>query len=212
MISVRSVLLFFLILLISGWMYILYADCSEDRIASIFSRENNLSILTFRADFLQRHKSRVFRDPKISEGVIFIKIPDLFKIHTIEPKEEIFIIKGDLMIRYDPSAGEKKVEKLNRYMEDFQLFYLFNVDYEKLKGNYYLRCIEEEDLYRINLSPKNANLQRRLLNIIITVSKEDHIITSISYYLRNEEKIHIYFSNICVNSELDDRIFETENW
>ncbi len=185
-----------------------YSECSLDTVKGIFSMDSSIS--TFEADFVQQHKNRAFRNPQKSSGRIFIKNPDLFKIHSIEPREELLIMNGNSLISFDPETKARRERKIDGYTEDLRLFYLFNVDYDDLNDAYFIRCIEEEDVYRVNLAPRNMNLQKRLLNIIISVSKKDLMIRNISYFLRNEEEIHISFSNISVNKPLDEDLFSLE--
>lgn len=184
----------------------LMANCDEEILNLIFSVDKDIQ--DFQADFYQKHKTRVFAEPKVSEGVIYIKFPDLFKIYTEKPSREIMILKEGFLINYDVEKEIRRERKISSHMDEFRLFYLFNITLKELKQNYFVRCISIEDGYRINLAPKSANIQRRLLNIIITVIREDLIIRNISYYLRNEEEVHISFSNIKVNEGLSHEIFD----
>ncbi len=182
----------------------IFGQCPTDTVKDIFSETEEMK--TFTAEFVQSYKSRAFSGIRESRGYIFFKMPHFFMIHTLEPVEEIMLIEKDRMKLYNVAKDTLREEDINRYMDDFRLFYMFNVDYNEIQRSYFIRCIEDET-YRISLTPKNSRIQKRLLNIIIIVSRENLVMEKISYYFRNEEEIHISFNNIILDAELEESVF-----
>jgi len=171
----------------------------------VFERFSN--IVSIKAQFRSERFVQISKEPLISRGELYFKRPDKLKWEYIKPIRHSFIFDGSktFLEQYD-DKGVKTIKDISKQREAKAADYLnmfVSMDGVKI-GQYYDIKAQNDGIV---LYPKDNSSTQIIEYIQISFSKEIAAVSRVEIFYKNGDKTIISFTNITLNQNFADDIF-----
>ncbi len=188
--------------IISVFFFIGWGDNLED------IKKRSKEIVSVQADFTQEKHLKILSAPLISRGSFYYKKPDSFRWEYKSPIQSILFMKNDKVKRYiRGSDGMKEDAGVNLQNMQFvmqEITVWLKGDFE----NHPFFTAKMEQGKKIILMPKEESFAAMIKRIELTLSDQVGIIQNIVIYENEENFTKFDFTNVRVNQEIDDALFQ----
>lgn len=172
-----------------------------------FPRES-ARIQSIESGFTQEKVLSALTETIQSRGQFWFKRADKVRIEYKTPFKYTMVLNGEKMVVRDGEKqsqinvrSSKLFQQVNRIMIDcVQGTILDSKDFTS-------RIFENEDNYRLELTPANRNLREFFDVIYLTVSKRDYVASSIEMNEPGGDKTTIRFVDRKLNTQIADAVF-----
>ncbi len=165
--------------------------------------EKYRSIKDLSMDFVKTLKSDIFETQKKTEGKMYLKNPDKFRIET---EDEILVTDGEFLWSYSEENEQVIKSRLDRSKNIFrpnQYLSNFREEYKpKLTGE---EKIDKAKCYKLTLTPKKEGLF--ITKMTIWIDKKSLLAKRLEYRDLNDNQITLGFDRIKINKGIKDSKF-----
>ena len=174
---------------------------TEEIVAKIEKSYNSLKDLS--VDFDKTWVSDYFKKEKKSEGKMYLKNPDKYRI---EGTDEEIVSDGKIVWIYSKENQQVIINWANQSKNVFkpnQIFLNFKLDYNiKLLGE---EKIEKVSCYNLELTPKNENAS--ITKMLLWVDKKSFLAKKIAHTDQSDNQTILLFKNFKRNQGLKNSKF-----
>ena len=185
-------------------------DDLANKIESRYEKTADLS-----ADFTQTLLIEGFQTPMQSSGRVSIKKPGRLYWEYRDPQKEHIYVDGERVAFYVPEHNQVIQATLSRLAESRAPLHLLQ-GATRLREHFELEPVQPGDaldndgLQRLGLRPKGDGGTESKRRIVIGVDSQNHYIRSLVMHEPNGNVTTIHFSNITVNLNLPDSLFQCD--
>ncbi len=178
------------------------ADQASERLA-LRVEEKYRSIKDLSMDFTKTLKSEIFETQRKTEGKMYLKNPDKFRIET---EDEVIVTDGKFLWSYSEQNEQviksrldksKNIFKPNQYLSNFREEYK-----ARQTGD---EKIEKVKCYKLTLTPKKKDLF--ITRMTIWVDKRNLLARKIEYTDVNDNQISLLLDHIRTDKGIKDSKF-----
>ncbi len=161
---------------------------------------------TWKAKFVQKAFIKLMDQVQTTEGEVFIKKPGKMKWLYDAPDPQILISNGDMLWLYVPEENQvNKMPMKNVYSNNTPALFLAGKG--KLTESFEVaRVTSNSETYQVELAPKDKKMNVKTLTLF--ADKKSYQILGSSVYDKLGNKTEIKFSQIEVNLDLPDQLFQ----
>ena len=168
---------------------------------------------TLRAKFVQEKHLSLFQDVLVSRGALAFAVPSRLRWEITDPFHSLLLMSGSELAKYDFSGGKPRKLKLPAadalYEVMAQIAGLHQGKFGEQAKNYELQLYKWERV-RLVLVPKSKKLKQFIRSIEIEFSKTLDSVSSVLIREGGEDFTLITFSEVRLNPELPDGLFNTD--
>jgi len=180
----------------------LYGISGEEILKNVNKKFNSLN--TFQADFKQLEQWDLTDEESVTEGRIYYKNKDLFRVET----EGIFVLSnGKVVWRYSQANNQVLIEEIEDgegVMLPGKLLFEFTTEY--ILKDFFEKTINNKKMYVIDLSSKEG--EEKFINRIKAYVNEEFIVEKMEYENLDENKVTFILKNIRLNGDIPATKFE----
>jgi outer membrane lipoprotein carrier protein len=143
------------------------------------------------------------------KGTLTLKKPDKFFVEYNEPMKQLVKCNGKTMWLYFPATKQVIVQDAEDLKNKENILFGFTSFAEKLKKDYTNKAPEDpgsDKVYTIESAPKGEFTE--FTKLIFQVDRETYLPVKISVYTSDTDYIAVSFSNMKINDEVRDEVFD----
>ena len=159
------------------------------------------------ADFKETVYSEMFEDAQKATGKLYYKQTQKIRWEHVSPVKKILLIDGN-KVRYSEKGKEIKDPSTKAIVKKIQSLMVKMLsgtflDEKDFKISYY----ENSAQYKLILKPTSERLSKYIDNVILIFDKKDILLKEMSLVESENEKLVYSFSNVQLNSTINDTKF-----
>lgn len=179
----------------------------EALLTSIKERERSLK--TFTARFFQTRKTRVLKEPLLSEGLVYFDAEGKMLLEVTRPAPFKVLFKDNFLTLYDPES--RAVQE--RYLgpgDFFKRVFGLGGTVDDLRGQYTITLVSETppEGYHLRLVPRQGRLAGRIAAIETAVRSKDWVPVWVSVRESEGDQTDIRIEYTSFNEPLPQGIFD----
>ena len=171
-------------------------------------------IRTLKTEFVQEKELAVFKKKIILKGMIFLRKPELFAWHIIEPLCYSMVIKGDILSQWDENT--KKTQKISlsknpafqvaiSQMKDW-----FSGKYTSMTENYNIIILKRKPVSLIFIPKINTIVSNVIESVRVIFRDDERYIHQIYIKEKSSNSTLLTFVNTQLNTPLEAAAWEVQ--
>jgi len=170
------------------------------------------TVKTLVASFRQERFSRLLEEPLISEGLIYFERDGMILMQVDTPSSLQLLIEGQSVTVVDAELGLVKKMRLSRLNQTIKTWLAWDAPLEHLKQQYDLQLTEQlnHKRYKLQMTPKAANIARHITAIEVQVSADVLLPEQIIIKSTKGDRTSVRLRFVSINEPLPDGIFDIE--
>jgi outer membrane lipoprotein-sorting protein len=170
-------------------------------------------IRTLQADFEQRRVSRLLAEPSVSQGRLYVRVPDEVRWEYLAPRPMTVLIAGGYATTYRPE--ERRAERVAIGRMQRRIFHYMTVTepLDELRDHFSFTFYDPVGVkgnYRLILKPTHPLVARRISELAIEIDRREYLPLSFSYSEPDGDSTAYRFRNVVRNGEIADAMFKLE--
>lgn len=176
-------------------------------------KRQQADLQTMEAEFIQRKESMLLLEPEESRGYFWYHSPDRVRWDFTAPNDTVVMIRANEMLTWYRDLGRaervnvgKQADRVMEYLsasnslETLQQYFNLQVSFPK----------DPEAPYSLELSPKFSRVAKRIKGMAIKLHRQGFYPVYLRYEEPDGDKTELFFQNVTVNEEIDDKNFDIE--
>jgi outer membrane lipoprotein-sorting protein len=187
----------------------------SEKLAAILKRvaSAQAEIRTLQADFEQRRVSRLLAEPSVSQGRLYLRVPDQVRWEYLSPRTMTVLIAGGYATTYRPD--ERRAERVAIGRMQRRVFHYMTVTepLDELRDHFsftFRDPIGTKGHYQLILKPTGPIIARRISELAIEIDRREYLPLSFSYTEPDGDSTSYKFRNVVRNGEIDEAMFSLE--
>jgi len=162
------------------------------------------SIIT---EFKQEKQLSFLKDPQLSEGMFYYEQKDKMRWEQNAPFNYTLLINGTT-VRISENGKEKKIAGANKMMGRINALMIGMINGDIYNSNEFsIKYFTENDLYIVELTPKNKRLKSIFQTIELAFLKTTVRLKTLTFNDNSGDKTKMTFFNECFNQTIDKALF-----
>ncbi len=187
----------------------------SDKLAAVLKRvaSAQAEIRTLQADFEQRRVSRLLAEPSVSQGRLYVRVPDQVRWEYLAPRAMTVLVAGGYAVTYRPE--ERRAERVAIGRMQRRIFHYMTVTepLDELREHFSFTFhdpIGVQGNYRLVLKPTHPLVARRVSELAIEIDRREYLPLSFSYAEPDGDSTAYKFRNVVRNGEIAEAMFSLE--
>lgn len=180
-----------------------------------FSAQTNLH--SFTADVIQTRTLKVFSQPLVSTGRVWVIVPNRFRWEIGQPAQTIALRQPDALFLIYPrlKRAEKYALNDNRPGPWRDALALLEASFPRNRADFeshfrLLSVVQTNANWELMLQPRNAMARRMMAEIGITVRTNDFSLAATEMKFADGSRMRNDFTNVVLNPTLGEEIFDAK--
>jgi outer membrane lipoprotein-sorting protein len=170
-------------------------------------------IRTLQADFEQRRVSRLLAEPSVSQGRLYVRVPDHVRWEYLAPRTMTVLIAGGYATTYRPD--DRRAERVAIGRMQRRIFHYMTVTepLDELREHFsftFRDPIGVKGNYQLILKPTHPLVARRVSELAIEIDRREYLPLSFSYSEPDGDRTSYVFRNVVRNGEIAEAMFTLE--
>jgi outer membrane lipoprotein-sorting protein len=173
-------------------------------------KQASAKIVTLEGDFIQKKQVKLLTNMPDSYGKFYYKSPDCLRWEILEPVTMGFIVNGNKVKKWRGKSS--KTRRFNVKREPIigiisnQVFAWAKGDFETLKSGYNISILNDDPI-EVKLDPLSKIEKEHIECIKLSFSETEDYVNRIEIYETRGDSTQIIFTNMMVNTQLQEGIF-----
>lgn len=187
----------------------------SEKLAAVLKRVASVQaeIRTLQADFEQRRVSRLLAEPSVSQGRLYLRVPDQVRWEYLSPRTMTVLIAGGYATTYRPD--ERRAERVAIGRMQRRVFHYMTVTepLDELRDHFsftFRDPIGSKGNYQLILKPTHPIIARRISELAIEIDRREYLPLSFSYTEPDGDSTAYRFRNVVRNGEIAEAMFSLE--
>lgn len=174
--------------------------------------EQQRSVSTLRARFVQRKSSALLLNPVDSTGDFRFLAPDRVRWDYEEPDRMVVIFSGETLTTYRPDDKSAEQVKVARQSRRFVKILAGTQPLDELREQFRISLVDRgaPEPYVLTLKPIHRTLKRKIDSVMLEVDRERLLPVVIEYNEADGDSTRYELRSLEVDSGIDESVFALE--
>ena len=187
----------------------------SEKLAAILKEVSSAQaeIHTLQANFEQRRVSRLLAEPSVSQGRLYVRVPDQVRWEYLSPRTMTVLIAGGYATTYRPD--ERRAERVAIGRMQRRVFHYMSVTepLDELRDHFsftFRDPVGTKSNYRLILKPTGPIVARRIAELSIEIDRREYLPVAFSYTEPDGDSTAYTFRDVVRNGEIAEAMFKLE--
>ncbi len=172
-------------------------------------KENEKTLKTFTAKFVQTEKTRLLQEPLHSEGLIYFDSAGKMLWKVTSPSPMIVLVKNNFVLTYYPDLKKAKKKRLGRSDNILKKYFGVGQPVKQLKKQYEIQLVSKTGSghYHLRLIPKKRAMAKHITAIDVIVNPKTWLPEQVHFKQAHGDHTSVRIQYDSVNEPLPPGIF-----
>ena len=187
----------------------------SEKLAAVLKRvsSSQAEIRTLQASFEQRRVSRLLQEPSVSQGRLYVRVPDQVRWEYLSPRPMTVLLAGGYATTYRPD--DRRAERIAIGRMQRRVFHYMSVTepLDELRDHFsftFRDPVGTKGNYQLFLKPTGPLVARRISELTIEIDRREYLPVSFSYTEPDGDSTAYTFRDVVRNGEIAEAMFRLE--